>query len=172
MAYVGSNTDTFVADSEPDKVHRRSVYTFWKRTSPPPQMAILDAPSREECTVQRPRSNTPLQALVLLNDPTYVEAARAFASRILQEGGDSDTKRLDFAFQQALNRFPKPDERDVLGNLLVQHQKQFNETPDNVNALLQYGESKPPEAIDARDLAAWTSVTRVILNLHETITRY
>ncbi|SVC05115.1 uncharacterized protein METZ01_LOCUS257969, partial [marine metagenome] len=94
VAITGSNTARFVKDEGAEKVHRRSLYTFWKRTSPPPQMNILDAPSREACTVRRERTNTPLQALMLMNDPQYVEAARAFAERVIKEGGQTEKEKL------------------------------------------------------------------------------
>src|SRR5436853_5423727 len=97
-----------------ENLHRRSLYTYWCRTFPHPSLIAFDAPSREECTVDRPRSNTPLQALVLLNDPIYVEASRAFAERILREGGPSVEGRLHFAFRLALSRQALPKEIAVL----------------------------------------------------------
>ena len=105
VGYTSSNTANFVQDSG-DKLYRRSLYTFWKRTSPPPTMAILDAPTRETCTVQRARTNTPLQALALMNDVQFVEAARAFAERILREGGSTEDERLVFAFRSVTARRP------------------------------------------------------------------
>jgi hypothetical protein len=132
----------------------------------------FDAPSREECTVERPRSNTPLQALVLLNDPTYVEAARAFAARIVKEGGTDDAQRLAFAFSTALNRAPAAGESDLLLALYHKHLEEYKADADAAEALKSIGEAPAPSDIDASELAAWTSIARVILNLHETITRY
>src|SRR5207253_7078332 len=97
--------------------YRRGLYTYWQRTFPHPSLIAFDAPSREECTVERPRSSTPLQALVLLNDPTYVEAARVFAERIVREGGQSVEDRLNWAFRQALSRRPRPEEVELLKEL-------------------------------------------------------
>src|SRR6202035_1961194 len=91
-----------------ENLYRRGLYTYWCRTFPHPSLVAFDAPSREECTVERPRSNTPLQALVLLNDPVYVEASRAFAERVLREGGPDAPARLQFAFRQALQRQAQP----------------------------------------------------------------
>jgi hypothetical protein len=155
-----------------DSLYRRGLYTYWQRTFLHPSLAAFDAPSREECTVERPRSNTPLQALVLLNDPTYVEAARAFATRIMDEGGDTVEQRLRFAFEQALNRQPTDREERVLSQLQDSHQLRYAEEPKLAEQLLEVGESAVPEHNDAAELAAWTSVARVILNLHESIMRY
>ena len=99
VAYTDSNTAHFTADTGAEKVHRRSLYTFWKRTSPPPQMTTFDAPSREACQVRRERTNTPLQALLLMNEPQFVEAARALAERTLREGGPTTDDRLTYMFR-------------------------------------------------------------------------
>src|SRR5439155_13159012 len=101
--------------------HRRGMYTYWQRTLPHPSLIAFDAPSREECTAERPRSSTPLQALVLLNDPTYVETARAFAERVLREGGKSVAERLNHAYRLALSRDSKPEEAKVLTGLYEKH---------------------------------------------------
>jgi hypothetical protein len=151
--------------------YRRGLYTYWQRTFLHPSLAAFDAPSREECTVQRPVSNTPQQALVLLNDPTYVEAARALAGRILTEGGTDVTSQLRFAYQQALLRDPTADEQQLLTELYRQHREQFQAEPSSAQQLQTVGDLKPTAGQDAVDLAAWTSVARVLLNLHETITR-
>src|SRR5262245_53310648 len=104
-----------------EALYRRGLYTYWCRTFLHPSLAAFDAPSREECTVERPRSNTPQQALVLLNDPTYVEAARVLAERVLQEGGKTDTDRLAWAYRQVLGRAPREAEAKVLTGLLLKH---------------------------------------------------
>jgi hypothetical protein len=151
--------------------YRRGLYTYWQRTFLHPSLAAFDASSREECTVDRPRSNTPQQALVLLNDPTYVEAARALAGRILTSDGSTTDQRLRFAFQRVLSRDPRPDETAVLTNLLQQHRAEFTADKSSAEKLLSVGDLRSPADVDPVELAAWTSVSRVLLNLHETITR-
>jgi len=151
--------------------YRRGLYTYWQRTFLHPSLAAFDAPSREECTVDRPKSNTPQQALVLLNDPTYVEAARALAGRVLTAAGKSDAERIDLAFQQTLTRSPRPEETRLLAELLKKHQQEFTTDKAAAEKLLTVGDLKSPASLDPSELAAWTSVCRVLLNLHETITR-
>lgn len=154
-----------------DGLYRRGLYTYWQRTFLHPSLSAFDAPSREECTVERARSNTPLQALVLLNDPTFVEAARALAQNVLdQSGGEQD--RLQFAFRQVLGRTPSAEEESALLALFEKHHTQY--TADELAAaqIVDVGESSVDDKANKAQLAAWTSVTRVLLNLHETITRY
>jgi len=134
-------------------------------------MLAFDAPSREECTAERTLSNTPLQALVLLNDPSYVEAARVFAQRIMAEGGERSDDRIATAFRYALSREPSEDETVLLRNLYHAHLMEYTEDPGAAEALVSTGIAPVPEDVDKADLAAWTSVARVVLNLHETITR-
>ena len=131
----------------------------------------FDAPSREECAADRNRSNIPQQALVLLNDPTYVEAARAFAARILKEGGGDTPARLTWAWRQALQRAPREDEVQVATALLEKHQAQYAQDAQAAGAILKVGLTPAPQDLPPAELAAWTSVARVILNLHETVTR-
>jgi hypothetical protein len=150
---------------------RRGLYTYWQRTFLHPSLLAFDASTREECVVQRPRSNTPLQALVLLNDPTYVEAARVLAARLIAEAGSDPSARLDRAFRLALARPPRPAESEILLQLVAKHEKQYRERPAAARALLGIGETPASGSVDLIDLAAWTSVTRALLNLHETITR-
>jgi hypothetical protein len=157
-------------DSGPD-LYRRGIYTWWQRMFMHPSLKAFDAPSREECAVERPRSNIPQQALVLLNDPIYVEAARAFAARILQDGGSSDSERIRWAFEQAVSRPASADEVRVLTNVCESCRLAFATDPGSASALLSVGEFRAAESIAAGELAAWTSVARVILNLSETITR-
>jgi len=159
------------ANSEGDDLYRRGLYTYWCRTFPHPSLAAFDAPSREECVVERPRANTPLQALVLLNDPTYVEAARVFAERILKEGGMRPEDRVQFAFRQALQRRAQPAELQIVLTLFHKHLEQYRANPKAAADVLTVGEKLAPKDLNAAELAAWTAVTRVILNLHETITR-
>jgi hypothetical protein len=152
--------------------YRRGLYTYWQRTFLHPSLAAFDAPSREECTADRPRSNTPQQALVLLNDPTYVEAARALAVRILQRGGQTTQERLAFALEQVLARQPRDEEFHELARLYEKHAQEFASAPEAASQFLAVGDYRPAESLDPGELAAWTSVARVLLNLHETITRY
>lgn len=151
--------------------YRRGLYTHWQRTFLHPSLLAFDAPAREECTAKRERSNTPLQALVLLNDPTYVEAARVFAADVVQEK-ETFEERLNYAFGQCLNREPTSEEVAALQTLYQADYEKFSvESASNV-AFLATGLKPKAEALDDAEVAAWTSVTRVLLNLHETITRY
>ncbi|HZY87744.1 MAG TPA: DUF1553 domain-containing protein, partial [Gemmataceae bacterium] len=127
---------------------------------PAPSLLAFDAPSREECTVERPRSNTPLQALVLLNDPTYVEAARALAERVLREGGSNAVDRLHFAYRQVLSRKARPEEVKLLSALHERHLMQYKADPKAAAELLRVGQHPLPANADAAELAAWTSVAR------------
>ena len=161
----------YVHDTGEDQ-YRRGLYTHWQRTFLHPSMMAFDAPSRQECTAERATSNTPMQALTLLNDPTYVEAARIFAARIVQEGGESVTERISWAYQWTLSRLPEPKELEIVTNLYEKHQAEYTADLDAANALVAMGEAPMTESVAPHELAAWTSVARVILNLHETITRY
>ncbi len=158
-------------NSNGESLYRRGLYTHWQRQYLHPALTAFDAPSREECTAERVRSNTPLQALVLLNDPEFVEAARAFAERIIRDGGKSDDERLAWAFREAVSRPIKPAEAATLAALLTSHRDQYRQDPAAVGELLKIGTHPAPKDIDAAELAAFTSVARTILNLHETITR-
>ncbi|MGE0607904.1 MAG: PSD1 and planctomycete cytochrome C domain-containing protein [Pirellulales bacterium] len=151
--------------------YRRGLYTWWQRSFVHPSMLAFDAPTREECAADRVRSNIPQQALVLLNDPTYVEAARAFAARIITEGGSDIDTRLNWAWKQALSRPPRDDERQVVKELLERSSAHYAQDSVGAEELLKVGFSPVPEGIDHAELAAWTNGARVILNLHETITR-
>src|SRR5262249_37182045 len=133
-------------------------------------LVAFDAPSREECTADRPRSSTPLQALVLLNDPTYVEAARVLAERALRQGGDV-TERLNWIYRRALARDARPEEQTLLTGLLRKHRSEFAADKEAARRLVSTGEWPVPQDLDVAEWAAWTSVARVVLNLHETITR-
>ncbi len=154
-----------------ERQYRRGLYTWWQRSFLHPSLATFDAPSREECTADRPRSNTPQQALALLNDPTYVEAARVFAARIVKEGGATDEARLAWAFRRAVSRVPKPAELAILNRLLAKHREEFRANATAAEQLPKTGLAPAPESINKPELAAWTSIARTILNLHETVTR-
>lgn len=150
---------------------RRGLYTWWQRSYLQPSLLAFDAPSREECTAERVRSNIPQQALVLLNDPTYVEAARVFANRIVKEGGRDVAARLTWAWRQVLGRPPRPDEEQVARQLFAKHLALYSAEPSAAGDLVKTGQSAPSTNPDASELAAWTSIARLLLNLHETITR-
>ena len=157
--------------SQGDALYRRGLYTTWQRTYLHPSLLNFDAPTREECTVNRTTSNTPLQALDLLNDPIYVEAARVFAQRALENGGKGFTAALDWIFDRALNRPPRAEEQSVLRGLYDRSLKRFAADPASTGDLLGQGEAPRPATADAVRIAALTVVTRAVLNLHEVITR-
>jgi mono/diheme cytochrome c family protein len=150
---------------------RRGVYVHWQRTYLHPMLKAFDAPSREECTAQRPRSNTPLAALVLLNDPSFIESARTLAERTLASGGPTDEARLDHAFRRAVSRRPDDFERATLVKLLASNRDQYHAARDAAEKLIHTGQAPVLPNIDDAELAAWTAVCRAILNLNETITR-
>ena len=154
-----------------EDLYRRGLYTHWQRQYLHPSLMAFDAPSREECTADRARSNTPLQSLVLLNDPTYLEAARVFAELILRHGGSSTDERLAFAFRRAVSRKITVDEMGVLKGLLLSHLDEYKSDGAAALEVLSIGAKPAPKDLDQAELAAWTSVARTILNLHETITR-
>ncbi|NLX95698.1 MAG: DUF1553 domain-containing protein [Rhodopirellula sp.] len=160
----------YVHDRGEDQ-YRRGLYTYWQRSFLHPSLRAFDASNREECAAERPRSNTPLQCLTLLNDPTYVEAARVFAARILREAGRTEADRIDYAFRHALGREAQPAEQELLSRLYRKHRRQYAEDEAAAGQLLAVGEYEAPSDVPADELAGWTSVARTILNLHETITR-
>lgn len=169
-AFLNFPTRDYIEDKG-EGLYRRGLYTYWQRTFLHPSLLAFDASSREECVVQRPRSNTPIQALVTLNDPTYVEASRALAARAIREGGPDANSRLDRACRLTLGRKPRPSEREVLLGLAQSHEQQYRSDPIAARELLGVGASHAPHDLDVSELAAWTSVSRVLLNIHETITR-
>ena len=150
--------------------YRRGLYVWWQRTFLHPSLLAFDAPSREEACTERTRSNIPQQALVMLNDPTYVEAARAFAARVLAEAG-ADDARLGWAWRRALQREPDAKELGTLRKVLAERRTAYRADPAAAKELLKVGLTPVPAQADPGELAAWTHVTRVILNLHETLTR-
>lgn len=152
-------------------LYRRTMYTFWKRTCPPPSLATLDAPDREVCVVRRSRTNTPLQALVLMNDPTYVEAARKLAERIMKEGGATAEERIAFAFKLATARSPKEKEVAVLKRVFETQRERYGKDKPAAEKLLKAGESPRDEKLDVVELASWTMVANAIMNLDEVVTR-
>ena len=155
-----------------DKLYRRSMYTFWKRSAPMPNMMIFDAPSREKCTLQRPRTNTPLQALVTLNDPQFVEAARVLAQRLLlNDRLKTDNQRINDAYELGTGRTATERELTLIRDILRKKRQIFQATPKDAEALLGVGESPRNSTLDSSEHAAWTIVAQLILNLDESLTR-
>ncbi len=152
--------------------YRRGVYTYWCRTFLHPSLAAFDAPTREECTAQRPRSNTPLQALVLLNDPTYVESARKFGERIMTEASGDVSEKIQWALRAVVQRDATQEEMRILTRVFAEQLERYKQDEDAAEQLASVGKSQPQQSIDVAELGAWTAVARVLLNLHETITRY
>ncbi|MBL4886281.1 MAG: PSD1 domain-containing protein [Planctomycetaceae bacterium] len=155
-----------------DNQYRRGLYTHWQRTFLHPSLLAFDASAREECSAKRERSNTPLQALVLLNDPTYVEAARVLAQRILLEAGKSDEARFTWAWHQVLSRNPRAEEILLLNQLLQSNKKHYEQTPEDALKVQKIGLAPVSDQVNPVELATWTAVSRALLSLHETITRY
>ncbi|MBP6820561.1 MAG: PSD1 domain-containing protein [Acidobacteria bacterium] len=154
-----------------ESLYRRGLYVHWQRTFLHPSLSAFDAPSREECTVNRVNSNTPLQALVMLNDPSFVEAARVFAQNALKQGGLTPASQIAWAFERASGRKPTAEEARVLAELYQKNLTGFQRDTDGARELANIGDAAIPKELNATRLAAMTTVTRAILNLHETITR-
>ena len=169
VAYPSSSTANFVRD-DGDALYRRSLYTFFKRTSPPPGMTLLDAPNREACMVKRERTNTPLQALHLMNDVQYVEAARGFAEWITTQGTGPLEHQVEKAMIRAVARKPDPTETQWLVTQWQDHHKHFQAHPEEATALVTTGEAPRLSAITAPELAAWTMIANLLLNLDEALT--
>jgi len=158
-------------ESKGEDLYRRGMYWFWKRTAPPASLTTFDAPDREKCVVRRSITNTPLQALVLLNDPTYIEASRVLAQNVLREAGGDPAKRLALAFRRVTGRSPIPREVTVLGDLASKQMARYARDPKGAQALVSIGESPVDASIPVAELAAWTNVATVLLNMDEAITK-
>jgi hypothetical protein len=169
VAFGGSNTKTYVQEHG-DALYRRSLYTFWKRTAPAPSMSTFDAPSRENFCVGRPRSNTPLQALALMNDVQHFEAARGFAERLLLRTS-SEPERLTYAFRCATARMPTKPEHGLLAETLATHRAHYEKNAEAASRVITNGESKPNALLPAPEFAAWTMVANLLLNMDETVVR-
>lgn len=154
-----------------EALYRRSMYIYWKRSAPHPAMTIFDAPTREKCTVSRSATNTPLQALVLMNDPQFLEASRFLAERTLAEGGDSDTERLSFAYRTVTGRKPTQQVLSVLVTGLERERKRLADDEAAAKDLLSIGESPRDDSIQLGEHAAWTVISSLLLNLDATVTR-
>ena len=154
-----------------DALYRRSLYTFWRRAIPPPGLQIFDGPSREVCISRRERTNTPLQALALLNDTIFIEAARGLGTRMIRDGGENNTARIRHGFQLVTGRHPSPEELTILLRSLKIHQRTYANNRDLAAELIAVGESEPDHNLTAPELAAYTAIANTLLNLDETITR-
>ncbi|MEZ6060601.1 MAG: DUF1553 domain-containing protein [Planctomycetaceae bacterium] len=164
-------TDTEYRQSQGADLYRRSLYTYWKRTVAPPMMATFDATSRESCTVKRSRTNTPLQALAVMNDVTFLEAARVLAAQSLLKCGNDPKQRLSYAFQQATCRLPSTEELNVLLDSVEHYSAAFAADPDEARQLVSVGESPQSHDLDVPELAAYTLAASLILNLDCVVTR-
>lgn len=176
VGYSGSNTVRFKADTGNQKVHRRTLYTFIKRTAPPPQMSTFDAPSRESCTVRRERTNSPLQALLLMNDPQYVECARGLAIRAMKhvkqkQQSSSSSQIAGFLLQQAVLRDVTPDEVSGLVDDFEYYLADFSRDEERAAKLVAIGEQPAPDDMNTVQLAAWTMVANLVLNLDEVVNK-
>ncbi len=170
---VSYNAEQSYIQSQGADLYRRSLYTFWKRQAPPPSMLSFDGPTRETCTVKRARTNTPLQALVLQNDPTYVEAARVLATRLALDYPPDPRERVRVAFRRILSRSPDAQETAALVKLYESQLAEYRTDSNAAGALLRVGDSSAPDQLlsDASELAAWTTVVSAIFNLDEAITK-
>ncbi len=168
---VALNGGLFYKADNGEKLYRRSMYTYWKRSAPMPNMMAFDAPTREKCVVQRPRTNTPMQALVTLNDVQFVEAARLFAQRVIKEGGADFDSQLDYAMQMTTARSADELRRHVFRRLYDSQLKVFRDDNKRAGEFLNFGEAKRDKSLDLAEHAAWTTVASAILNLDEVITR-
>jgi hypothetical protein len=166
----GKTTIDFYEQDHGESLYRRSLYTFWKRTVAPPQLSIFDGGGREACRVRSDTTNTPMQALNLQNDVTFVEAARQLAQRMIREGGETNASRINFGWRLVLGREPNMDELDVLVKAAVRYIERFSGKPEEAVKLLGNGESSRDDSIPTHQLAAFTVVALTILNLDEAIT--
>ena len=165
-ALATRNAVTYV-QNHGDSLYRRSLYTIWKRSSPPPMMLNFDAAERHFCTVKRQKTSTPLQALVTLNDPQFVEAARVLAERMLREGGSTPESRISFAYRALTSRPPRPQEMALLRGLYTEELRDFQKTPKRAQALLSVGEHPRDPALDPAELAANAIVASTVMNIDE-----
>jgi hypothetical protein len=170
VAMIGSDTRDYQRDSG-EKLYRRTLYTFWKRSAPPASLDIFNAPTRETCTVRRERTNTPLQALVTLNDPQFVEAARHLAQTTLKESGERFEDRADFLAKRILLRALRPEEEQVVRTSFDELLDFYQSQPEDARKLIAVGESKADPSLDASMLAAWTMIANELLNLDEVLNK-
>jgi hypothetical protein len=169
VAFGGSNTRFYQQGSGSD-LYRRSIYTFFKRTAPHPLFANFDAPSREQFCLRRERSNTPLQALQLMNDVQHFEAARGLAERAMKAFPERE-KRLTFLFRVVLARVPEAPEREIVTGFLRKQLKKYEESPKSASEAITFGETKPDPSFPPAELAAWTLAANLVLNMDEALVR-
>ena len=169
VAFGGSNTRFYNRGNGSD-LYRRTVYTFFKRTAPHPMFANFDAPSREQFCIKRERSNTPLQALQLLNDVQHFEAARGLAERTMKASPGS-AKRMEFIFRTVLSRLPDADERQIVTAFFEQQKARYVKAPAEAKKAIGFGESKADASLDAVELASWALVANLVLNMDEALVR-
>lgn len=170
VGYTTSNTAKYSQDKG-DALYRRSLYLFWKRTAPTPLMTTFDAPSREKCVTRRERTNTPLQALLTMNDPQYFEAARHLGHRMLKEGGSCDADRLKYGFRVVTARQPSEKEQQVLAETLAAAKEKFSSAAEAARQVIAVGDSPAPSDVPAQDLAAYSLLGSLLLNLDEAVTK-
>jgi len=170
VAMIGSNTRDYKQDNG-ENLHRRSIYTFWKRAAPPASMEIFNAPNRETCAVRRERTNTPLQALVTLNDPQFIEAARMLAESAMKQGGETSPGRIDFMAKRLLSRSFRPEENAVVQKIYDELLAFYKAHPEDSKKLLSFGEAKADPKLDATTLAAWTMMANQLMNLDEALNK-
>lgn len=171
VAMIGSNTRDYRADKG-EGLYRRGLYTFWKRSAPPASMEILNAPNRETCTVRRERTNTPLQALVTLNDPQFVEAARVLATRVLEDKAlATDPSRVNAIGRRVLSRDFRADEMTILVDSLTDLRRRYSAAPAQAEKLVKVGDTAPAGAHDSKELAAFTMIANLVLNLDEALNK-
>jgi hypothetical protein len=166
---IGSNTREYKQDTG-DALYRRSMYTLWKRAAPPASMDVFNAPNRESCVMVRERTNTPLQALVTLNDPQFVEAARRLAERALQTAPDVD-KRIDFLAERLLARRLRPEEAAIVRGSFEKFQAYYSAAAEDAKHLIDVGESNVEASVPPADLAAWTMVSNQLMKLDEVLNK-
>jgi hypothetical protein len=170
VAMIGSDTRDYKRDSG-EKLYRRSMYTLWKRAAPPASMDTLNAPNRETCTVRRERTNTPLQALVTLNDPQFVEAARHLAEVTLKAGAEPTDDAIDRMARRLLARPFRPEELAVVRKSFDKLMAYYRDRPEDAKQLITFGDSKPDATLDVATLAAWTMLANQLLNLDEVLNK-
>tara|TARA_Y100000588_G_C14145200_1_gene878045 strand:- start:820 stop:1368 length:549 start_codon:yes stop_codon:yes gene_type:complete len=167
----GRSNTRYYKQGKGDDLYRRSLYTFLKRTAPAPFMASFDAPNREQSCTARGRSNTPMQALQLMNDVQHVEAARNLAQRILKEGGVKDEERIRWAWRTVTSRWPQAEEARIVTDLLKGHRSRYSNDLEAAQKLIGYGESVADKEIAPNELASWTLVANLLLNLDEVVNK-
>ena len=170
VAMIGSNTRDYRRDTG-DNLYKRSLYTFWKRSAPPASLDIFNAPNRETCVVRRERTDTPLQALVTLNDVQFVEAARTLAQKALKEGGATPASRADYIVRRLLARPFTPQEQEIVTRNLSDLGNFYKAHPKEAKELIMVGESKADPALQPEQLAAWTMLVNQLMNLDEVLNK-